>query len=45
MNREAFKLAHYGTRVVAATAYARSLQYQDARVAIEREAGKMLLAA
>ena len=28
--------------VVAATAYARSLQYQDARVAIEREAGKML---
>jgi Domain of unknown function (DUF932) len=31
--------------VVAATAYARSLQYQDARVAIEREAGKMLLAA
>ena len=31
--------------VVAATAYARGLQYQDQRVAIEREAGKMLLAA
>jgi hypothetical protein len=31
--------------VVAATAYARSLQYQDARVVIEREAGKMLMAA
>jgi hypothetical protein len=31
--------------VVATTAYARSLQYQDARIEIEREAGKMLLAA
>jgi hypothetical protein len=31
--------------VVAATAYARSLQYTDARVAIQREAGKMLQAA
>ena len=31
--------------VVAATAYARSLPYQDARVSIEREAGKMLMAA
>ncbi|HEX8808378.1 MAG TPA: DUF932 domain-containing protein [Xanthobacteraceae bacterium] len=31
--------------VVAATAYARRLQYQDQRVAIEREAGRMLLAA
>jgi hypothetical protein len=31
--------------VVAATSYARGLQYQDARVSIEREAGKMLLAA
>lgn len=30
--------------IVAATAYARSLQYQDARVTIEREAGRMLLA-
>jgi hypothetical protein len=30
--------------VVAATAYARGLQYQDARVGIEREAGKMLMA-
>jgi hypothetical protein len=28
--------------VIAATAYARGLQYQDARVAIEREAGRML---
>ena len=28
--------------VVAATAYARGLEYQDARVSIEREAGKML---
>jgi hypothetical protein len=31
--------------VVATTAYARNLQYQDARIEIEREAGKMLLAA
>lgn len=31
--------------VVAATAYARGLEYQDARVGIERTAGKMLLAA
>lgn len=31
--------------VVAATAYARGLQYQDARIGVEREAGKMLLAA
>lgn len=31
--------------VVATTAYARSLQYQDARIEIERDAGKMLLAA
>ena len=31
--------------VVAATAYARKLPYQDARVAIDREAGKMLMAA
>lgn len=31
--------------VVAATAYARGLQYQDARIDIEREAGRMLLAA
>lgn len=31
--------------VVAATAYARGLQYQDARIEIERDAGKMLLAA
>ena len=31
--------------VVAATAYARRLQYQDQRVAIEREAGRMLLTA
>jgi hypothetical protein len=30
---------------VGMTAYARGLQYQDARVAIEREAGKLLLAA
>lgn len=31
--------------VVATTAYARGLQYQDARIDIERAAGKMLLAA
>jgi hypothetical protein len=31
--------------VVAATAYARGLQYQDARIEIERTAGKMLMAA
>jgi hypothetical protein len=31
--------------VVAATAYARGLQYQDARIDVEREAGRMLLAA
>jgi hypothetical protein len=31
--------------VVAATAYARGLQYQDARTDVEREAGRMLLAA
>jgi hypothetical protein len=30
--------------VVAATAYARGLQYQDARIDVEREAGRMLLA-
>lgn len=40
--RELIDGASIWDAVVASTAYARGLQYQDARVSVEREAGKML---